>query len=96
MTYKCPQTLSTIITNYKTLAHKVNVEEWFSHPCGKYLLCYRCGEGGIVKKNNFIKVKHGKLIRLKKQLTCKNTGVNAAKCSVCNEYYVGQPITSFS
>ena len=28
-------------------------------------------------------------------MTCKNSGVYATKCE-CNEYYVGQPITSFT
>ena len=63
VTSKHPQTLLTLITNYKTLAHKVNVEEEFSHPCGKCLLCNRSGEAVTVKKE--IKVKHGKSIRLK-------------------------------
>ena len=96
VTYKLPQTLSTQITNYKTIAHKINIEEGFSHPCGKCLLCDRGGKGGMVEKTNFIKLKHGKSIRLKKQLTCKSSGVYAAKCSECNEYYVGQTITPFS
>ena len=96
VTFKRPQTLSTLITNYKALAHKVSVEEGFSHPCGKCLLCDRGREAGMVEKTNLIKIKHGKSIKLKKQLTCKNSGVYAAKCSECDEYYVGQTITSFS
>ena len=83
VTFKHPQTLSALITNYKTLGHKVSVEEGFSHPCGKCLLCDRDVEACMVEKTNFIKVKYGKSIRLKTQLTCKNSGVYAAKS---NEY----------
>ena len=60
VTFKLPQTLSTLITNYKTIAHKINIEEGFSHPCGKCLLCDRGGKGGMVEKTNFKELKHGK------------------------------------
>ena len=60
VSFKRPQTLSTLITNCKALAHKVNLEEGFSHPCGKYLLFDRGGKTGIVEKRNVIKVKHEK------------------------------------
>ena len=38
VSFKRPQTLATLITNYKTFAHKVNVEEGFSHPSAN--VCY--------------------------------------------------------
>ena len=60
VTFKRPQSLSTLITNYKTLVNKVNLEEGFSHPCGKYLLFDRGGKTEIVEKRNVIKVKHEK------------------------------------
>ena len=66
--YKRRQTIATLLNNYKILAHKVNVGEKRSYPCGKYLLCNRCGEDGIIEKTNFIKLKNGKTIKLKKML----------------------------
>ena len=41
-------------------------------------------------------VKKTSLVKLKKNLNCKNFGSYAAKCSECEEFYVGQAITSFS
>ena len=39
--YKRPQTIATLLTNYKILAHEVSVAIGGSHPCGKCLLCNR-------------------------------------------------------
>ena len=39
--YKTSQTLSTLLTNYKILAHKVNVEKGILHQCGGCMLCDR-------------------------------------------------------
>ena len=50
----------------------------------------------MVKITDSLKLKTGKLIKLKKKLSCKNVGIYAAECMECNEYYVGQTITSFS
>ena len=38
-TLKRPKIFSTLVTNYKTLAHKISVDEGFSHHCGKCLFC---------------------------------------------------------
>ena len=92
VTYKRPQTIATLLTNYKKLAHEVNNEEGISSPCGKCLLC----KDTMVKKTSLIKLKNKKTIKLKKNLNCKNFGIYAAKCSECEEFYVGQTITSFS
>ena len=48
--YKRPQTLSTLLTNYKIIAHKVNVGRGISHPWGNYLLYDQGGEDGMIKK----------------------------------------------
>ena len=92
ITYKRPQTIATLLTNYKKLAHEVNNEEGISSPCGKCLLC----KDTMVKKTSLVKLKNRKTIKLKKNLNCKNFGIYAAKCSECEEFYVGQTITSFS
>ena len=94
--YKRPQTIATLLTNYKIQAHEDSVAIGESHPCGKCLLCNRGGEGGMVKKTNLLKSKRGKIIKLKKNLNCKSFGIYVAKCNVCDEHYVGQTITSFS
>ena len=60
------------------------------------MLCDRNGNKGMVKITDSLKLKTGKLIKLKKKLNCKNFGIYAAECMECNEYYVGQTITSFS
>ena len=64
--HKRPQTIATLLTNYKILAYKVNVGEGSSYPCGKCLLCNRSGEDRMVKKPNFIKSKNRKIIKFKK------------------------------
>ena len=94
--YKRPQTLSTLLTNYKIIAHKVNVERGISQPCGNCMLCDRGGKDGMTIKTDHIKLKTGNIIKLKKHLNCKNFGIYAAQCNECEEYYVGQTITSFS
>ena len=50
VTYKRPQILATLLTNNKILAHKDNVENGVSHPCGKCMLCNQGEEGGMIKK----------------------------------------------
>ena len=52
MKYKRPQTLATLLTNYKIIAHKVNVEKGVSHPCGKCMLRNRGREGEMIKKQD--------------------------------------------
>ena len=53
--YKRPQTIATLLTNYKIQVHEDSVAIGKSHPCGKCLLCNQGGEGGMVKKSNLIK-----------------------------------------
>ena len=96
ITYKRPNTLATLLTNYKIIAHQPNADKSISYPCGKCMLCDRNGNKGMVKITDSLKLKTGKLIKLKKKLNCKNFGIYAAECMECNEYYVGQTITSFS
>ena len=96
ITYKRPQTIATLLTNYKILGNKNSVVIGGSFPCGKCVLCNRGREGGMVKKTSSINLKNGRAVKLKKHLNCKNFGVYVAKCNVCDEHYVGQTITSFS
>ena len=70
--YKRPQTFSTLLTNYKIIAHKVNVERGISQLCGNCMLCDLDGKDGMTKNTDHIKLKSGKIIKLKKYLNCKN------------------------
>ena len=47
--YKRPQTIATLSTNYKIQAHEDSVAISCTHSCGKFLLCNRGGESGMVK-----------------------------------------------
>ena len=47
---KRPQTLSTLLTNYKILAHKSDVGKGVSCSYGKYMLCARSKAGEMIKK----------------------------------------------
>ena len=76
--YKKPQTLSILLTNYRILAHKVNVGRGISHPCGNSMLCDQDGEDGMIKKK---RLENGKVIKLKKHLNCKNFGICAVQCN---------------
>ena len=49
--YKRPQTIATLLTNYKIQAHEDSVAIGESHPFRKGLLCNQGGEGEMVKKN---------------------------------------------
>ena len=73
--YKRPQTIATLLTNYKIMTHKTNVEERSSYPSYNCLLCNRSGQDGMVEKTNFIKSE--------KDINLKNFGIYAAKCSEC-------------
>ena len=55
--YKKPQTFSILLTNYKILAHKVNVGRGISHPCGNFMLWDQGGEDGMIK-NRLHKIKN--------------------------------------
>ena len=48
--YKRPQSLSILLTNYKVIAHKVNVGRGISYLCGNCMLCDHGGEDGMTKK----------------------------------------------
>ena len=47
----------------------------------------------MVKKTNFIKLKNGKAVKLKKHSSPKIFGIDAAKCCECEELYVNQTVT---
>ena len=55
--YKLPQILSTLLTNYKTLAQKIDIEKSVSCLCGKHMLC-DCGKpSGIIKTQVILNLK---------------------------------------
>ena len=55
--YKRPQTFSTLFTNYKIIAYKVNIGRGISHLCGNCMLCDQGGEDGLIKKKtDYIKL----------------------------------------
>ena len=77
VTYKRPQSISTLLTNYQKLAHNKNNEEEFSSPCGKCLLW----KDTIVKKTSLVKLKNRKTKKFKKKLKLQKICIYAAKCS---------------
>ena len=99
--YSRPCTLKTILTNYRKIAHQeVNEEKnivGISKKCNK---CSTCGNFGkhknMVTETGTITTKSGQIIKLKQNLNCKNFGIYAAQCLICEEIYVGQTINSFS
>ena len=49
----------------------------------------------MVNETNEITTKKNTIIKLKQELNCKNYGIYAAQCLLCNQIYVGQTINSF-
>ena len=58
-----------------------------------------CGNFGKLKNmvldTDSIKTKYGKSLKIKQSLSCKNYGIYAGKCKICNELYIGQTATKF-
>ena len=61
--YKRPQTLSTLLTNFKIIAHKVNVGRGISHPCCNCMLCDQRRRND--KTNRLHKIKNRKNSKVK-------------------------------
>ena len=62
ITYKRPNTLATLLINYKIIAHQLNADKGIFYPYGKCMLCDRGGNGGNFKVINSFKLSTGKII----------------------------------
>ena len=99
ITFCKPQTLANHLLNYKEVCQgdRPAKKTGSSRKCNHCGLCGNWGKlNNMVLETEYITLKDGKKYQLKKDLTCKNYGIYAAKCKICNEYYVGQTKTPFS
>ena len=99
ITYRRPPTIGNTLLNYKKIAHennRIKDKKFGSKQCGK---CGMCGNFGKLKNmvldTDSIKTKYGKSLKIKQSLSCKNYGIYAGKCKICNELYIGQTATKF-
>ena len=99
ITYKRPATLSSYLTNYRTIAHGelLNDGSGFSTPCGHCALCGNFGRYKIpmVKHTTVLRTPTN-ILKLRQRLTCSDYGVYVATCILCKQQYVGQTVTKFS
>ena len=99
MSYCKPPALSTILINYKKLSKSIEVvtDGNGSRKCGK---CGVCGNHGklenMVLETEIIHTKHKHSFKISQSINCKNFGIYAAQCKLCQDLYVGQTSTSFS
>ena len=49
----------------------------------------------MVQENQEIITKNGKTVHIKEKLNCKNYGIYAGQCVICQEIYVGQTKNAF-
>ena len=85
VTYKSPQTIATALINFKIQGIRDSVVITGSHLCGKCVLCNKGRKGEMVRKMS-IKLKSGKIVKLKNNLNCKKKRVYAAKCNECDKH----------
>ena len=93
-----PQTLGNFFTCYKKLSFGFfeGKDEGISGPCGKCALCGNHGShNSMVQLMKHIRTPNG-VRPLTKNLNCKDYRIYAACCKNCDNYYVGQTMTSFS
>ena len=98
LAYKRPQTLGNFVTCYKKLSFGPleSKDGGISGPCGKCALCGNHGShSSIVPLMKHIRTPNG-VRPLIQKLNCKDYGIYAACCKNCDNYYVGQTMTSFS
>ena len=93
LTYKRPKTLRNLLKNKNNFIKKENNEYQIKAECGK---CALCGNFGNYKKSMVSEIKTIKNIKIKQNLNCKDYGIYAATCNICNEIYIGQTINSFA
>ena len=100
--YSRPPALSSIITNYRRLSKidEMKDRENGNVGCKKCGKCGLCGNHGklqnMVRECSNIRRKNGTEIEIKQRLECKDHGIYAAICKVCEEIYVGQTTQKFS
>ena len=98
MTYSRPPTLGNQLLKYRNIAHGFNSKQQLtSRKCGK---CGLCGNHGNLKINMVsdaeeIQSEHGKIIKINRMLNCKNFGIYAGQCRLCDAIYVGQTKNEF-
>ena len=98
LAYKRPQTLGNYVTCYKKLSFGPleGKDGGISGPCGKCSLCGNHGShNSMVPLMKHISTPNG-VRPLTQKLNCKDYGIYAACCKNCDNYYVGQTMTSFS
>lgn len=88
VTYKRPQMIATLLTNYKFLTYEVNVGIESLYLFRKFFMQLRQRRWNVQKK--FMKLKREKAEKLKKRLV-----LSVAKCSECDKFYVGKTIMFF-
>ena len=101
ITYCRPPTLGSKLFNFKRISSNVSGKSEIKsmskcHKCG---LCGNRGQlKNMVLETNTIKTIKDKNINVKrkKNLTCKNYGIYAGVCNICDRLYVGQTKNSFS
>ena len=107
VTYRKPRSLWTHLTNFKTICHTGPLEEQQqrpgeSGPCGKCGLCGSrrpfLGQCSVFPVQNSVQNESGKIVKLKKSLSCKNYGIYGIRCLHCPTptWYVGQTKNPFS
>ena len=98
LAYKRPQTVGNFVTCYKKLSFGPleSKDGGISEPCGKCALCGNHGShSSMVPLMKHIRTPNG-VRPLTQKLNCKDYGIYAACCKNCDNYYVGQTMTSFS
>ena len=98
LAYKCPQTLGNFVARYKKLSFGPleGKDGGIFGPCGKCALCGNHGShNSMVPLMKHIRTPNG-VRPLTQTLNCKDYGIYAACCKNCDNYYVGQTMTSFS
>ena len=91
--YKRPSTLTSMLTNYKKVAHSTteNAGQGRFQPWKKCALCgcfnhYK----SMVHQTSSITAANGKIFALKQILDCSNYGIYVAACRLCHKQYIGQ------
>ena len=93
LTYKRPKTLRNLLKTKNNFTKQENNENHTTAECGK---CALCGNFGKYKISMVNKNKTIRNIKIKQNLNCKDYGIYAATCNICNEIYIGQTVNSFS
>ena len=98
VTYCRPATLGGALLKYKSIAHQQQEKKHQnkSNKCGKCGLCgNHSGLKNMVQENQEITTKNGNKVLIKEKLNCKNYGIYAGQCVICQEIYVGQTKNAF-